>query len=58
VQRDLVVTIGLDTDGEPISGWVQAAGAPPRPFVGYIDLIAALEQARHPEPDAGQTKLA
>lgn len=37
----------LDFGAEPVSGWLRpATGAVPVPFIGYTELLAALERLR------------
>ena len=39
--------IHLDFAAEPVSGWLTpATGATPVPFIGYTELLAAIERLR------------
>jgi hypothetical protein len=51
------VVVVLDPGPGPISGRLEAPGAPPRAFAGWLELCTALDQARDagvPEPPAGR----
>ena len=50
IRRRVHISIELDGEGEPIAGRIRSAGADWRPFYGWINLAAALEDARHPDP--------
>ena len=47
--------LAIDLGSEPISGSVQAHGREPVHFVGWIDLVAAIEQARAAVAGDGKT---
>jgi hypothetical protein len=49
---ELVLTIDVESD--PISGSVSPAGGDTRPFVGWIELVAAIESARREDQSLGQ----
>jgi hypothetical protein len=38
--------LAIDPDSDPISGSVEIPGHAPVPFTGWIDLVAAIENAR------------
>jgi len=42
----LTVTITLDPDGDTVSGMIQVEAAAARSFVGWVDLVHALDRAR------------
>lgn len=44
-RRYVEVGIELEVDAEPIAGRVRHRGAAPRPFGGWLELAAALEDA-------------
>jgi hypothetical protein len=46
------LVIELDLEAQPIGGWLTSPAAGARPFVGWLDLMAALEQARVAELQA------
>jgi hypothetical protein len=43
VQTTFAVTIELDRASEQIAGEVRPQDGPPRPFTGYMGLMAAIE---------------
>lgn len=44
-RRYVEVGLELEIDAEPIAGRVRHGGAAPRPFGGWLELAAALEDA-------------
>jgi hypothetical protein len=38
--------LDLDPSSDPVSGWIGLAGSTPRTFIGYANLIAAVESLR------------
>jgi hypothetical protein len=49
------LVIELDLAAQPIGGWLTSPAAGARPFVGWLDLMAALEHARAAELQANPT---
>jgi hypothetical protein len=52
--RGLQLTVVLDPSAEPIAGTVEPVGGPPRPFVGWVDLAAALDELLEGRKAVGQ----
>jgi hypothetical protein len=55
--RTRVLTLEIDSDGDPIAGRLSEGGAPGREFVGWLGLARALElalQRAEPAPGAGR----
>jgi hypothetical protein len=42
----LRISIELDPDAEPVAGTITVSGAAPRAFVGWMELIHAIDRAR------------
>lgn len=40
------INLDLETEAEPITGWLRPEGGLARGFCGYLELIAALEALR------------
>jgi hypothetical protein len=47
----LQVWIEIDPGTEPVAGRVAVAGAVARAFVGWLELVDAIDHARHPSND-------
>ena len=45
--RPATVHLSIDVDSDPISGSVGPGGEDPKPFCGWIELVEAIELARH-----------
>ena len=43
----LRISIELDPGTEPVAGRITVPGAEPRTFVGWMELVHAIDQARH-----------
>ena len=48
------VTIDVLPESTPLAGSVQVAGSPMRPFAGWIDLVAAVQEAIAVSPADGR----
>jgi hypothetical protein len=46
------LVIELDLTAQPIGGWLTSPAGGARPFLGWLDLMAALERARAAELQA------
>jgi hypothetical protein len=46
------LNLSIDVDSDPISGSLGAGGEEPTQFCGWIELVEAIELARHPESRA------
>ena len=46
--QPLRISIEIDPGTEPVAGWIAVAGAAPRPFVGWMELVHLIDRARHP----------
>ena len=52
------VRLAIDVGSDPIAGQLSIGGAPPRPFGSWLELIAALDEARSSRPSGLAEKLA
>jgi hypothetical protein len=43
----LRISIELDPGAEPVAGRITVPGAEPRAFVGWMELVHAIDSARH-----------
>ncbi len=49
------LSLTIDVDSDPISGSVSNGNGQPRSFMGWIELVGAIEAARCTDGDAGAT---
>jgi hypothetical protein len=57
--RTRVLTLEIDSEGDPIAGRLSEGGAPGRRFVGWLGLARALElvlEPAEPAPGAGRPR--
>ena len=47
VDEALRISIEIDPGTEPVSGRITVPGAAPRVFVGWMELVHAIDRARH-----------
>jgi hypothetical protein len=45
--QPLRISIEIDPGTEPVSGNITLPGAAPRAFVGWMELVHAIDRARH-----------
>jgi hypothetical protein len=48
LDEPLRISIEIDPGTEPVAGRVIVAGAAPRAFVGWMELVHAIDRARYP----------
>jgi hypothetical protein len=48
------ISIEIDPDTEPVAGRITVAGAAPRAFVGWMELVHAIDRARHSRDNGGR----
>ena len=47
----LLISIEIVPRAQPIAGWITVVGAAPRPFVGWMELVHAIDRAGHARGD-------
>jgi hypothetical protein len=47
VDEPLRISLEIDPGSEPVAGTIAVAGAAPRAFVGWMELVHAIDRARH-----------
>jgi hypothetical protein len=47
MDEPLRISIELDSGTEPVAGRITVRGAEPRTFVGWMELVHAIDHARH-----------
>ena len=50
------LTLGIDAEREPITGWIEDDLGSRRDFVGMLELVALLEGARRPHTAEGSVQ--
>jgi hypothetical protein len=46
VDEPLRISIEIDPGSEPVAGTIAAAGAAPRAFIGWMELVHAIDRVR------------
>jgi hypothetical protein len=50
-EEPLRISIEIDPGSDPIAGRITVAGIAPRGFVGWMELVHAIDRARHPSAE-------